>query len=372
MSPVFCTFGVKDTSYTQQTKKHSWPVQQVWFWFWSGRPDFPFTWSPHTLWWTCWTSDFEQYHCCPPHQVLNLFLLPVTETGGVYYHVQQQFVLECRACVHIGWSSCCDTSYKHSLQLLSCNITAVLSQITQIGLVYCNFQWIFTLMLLTECKHELLFSCMHGNSADSQITQNHPSALSTVCACLRVFISFDSYMLLLCDHWCSTLRHKHWHLLLPSTATKKSFLASKCLILWSCHSYCYCPLPRVTEVKLYCPLVVGRLTGGNVGDVLSNSTHTSCFLSPSCFFCLCSDIFFPCVILACVRHFRRASWLLWESQTRMHCDRSIWRKMVLGLLFLNGCKGVCKHWLFFLSIFTWWIYGFLTVGHLGKWPLDTT
>lgn len=90
MPPFFCTFSFKATSYTQQTEKNI-PGQCNRS---DSDPEFPFTCPPHTLWWTCWTFDFEQYHCCPPHQVLNLFLLPVTERGGVYYHVQQYFLVQ--------------------------------------------------------------------------------------------------------------------------------------------------------------------------------------------------------------------------------------------------------------------------------------
>lgn len=46
--------------------------------------EFPFTWPPHTLWWTWQRLDSEEYRCRPPQQVSNLFLLPVTEKWKMF------------------------------------------------------------------------------------------------------------------------------------------------------------------------------------------------------------------------------------------------------------------------------------------------
>lgn len=170
-----------------------------------GGPEFPFTWPLHTLRWTRQASDPEEHHWCPPHQYLNLFLLPVTEREGC--------LLSCTT-VFCSWVwSLCTFRLIQLLRhiLLRPQPTAAAASLQHNSLIVSNypngvclhyvFKWIFTLIMQTLWAALQLYE----NVAESQITQKHPSACmytsALIAICCRCAITdaahtaFNSYYL---------------------------------------------------------------------------------------------------------------------------------------------------------------------------------
>lgn len=166
---------------------------------------------------------------------------------------------------------------------------------------------------------------------------------------LHVYISFGSHTLLLCDHWCGSYLHKHClQQLLPEESSTSCGNVLCCghfrfIVIVSCQMW-----QRRRSTAPVCP------AGWQVEIQVIYSTHTSCFLCLSRSFCS-----FSCVSLACVRHLWRASWLLWESQITMHCNRSLsWKMVIVSKWPLKGFVNIdyslhSRHNIYSLLMVTW-------------------